>query len=179
MWLSRPPNNHRYPACLQPLARVLAENRSIHRFLAMHHPDPAGPFGLSGEVLSTFVRSCAGYCVMTWLLGVGDRHLDNLMLTTDGRLFHIDFGYILGRCGAVRCGAVRCGGAMAWWWWCGGAVARCCVAGRACRLARLLQCKLARHPNLPPTKKGCPALPACLPACLAMQVVTPSPSLPP
>lgn len=27
---------------LQPLARVLAENRSIHRFLAMHHPDPSG-----------------------------------------------------------------------------------------------------------------------------------------
>ncbi|GAB4822067.1 hypothetical protein N2152v2_009113 [Parachlorella kessleri] len=80
-----------------PLARLLAEHRSIHRFLAMHHPDPKGPFGLRGEVLSTFVKSCAGYCVMTYILGVGDRHLDNLMVTTDGRLFHIDFGYILGR----------------------------------------------------------------------------------
>ncbi|KDD73211.1 hypothetical protein H632_c2423p0, partial [Helicosporidium sp. ATCC 50920] len=80
-----------------PLARLLAQHRTIHHFLALHHPDEQGPFGLRAAVLENFIRSCAAACVMTYLLGVGDRHLDNLMLTPDGCLFHIDFGYMFGR----------------------------------------------------------------------------------
>lgn len=80
-----------------PVAEVLATEGSIQNFFRKHHPSETGPFGIAPEVMDTYVSSCAGYSVITYLLGVGDRHLDNLLLTTSGKLFHIDFGYILGR----------------------------------------------------------------------------------
>jgi phosphatidylinositol 3-kinase len=70
---------------------------SILNFLRRNNPDPKDPLGVRKEAMETYIKSCAGYCVITYILGVGDRHNDNLLLCPDGHFFHADFGYILGR----------------------------------------------------------------------------------
>uniref|UniRef100_A0A8V0Y6I3 Phosphatidylinositol 3-kinase catalytic subunit type 3 n=1 Tax=Gallus gallus TaxID=9031 RepID=A0A8V0Y6I3_CHICK len=55
-----------------PVAEVLATEESIQNFFRKHAPSETGPHGISAEVMDTYVKSC-------------------------GKLFHIDFGYILGR----------------------------------------------------------------------------------
>ena len=36
--------------------------------------------------IDLFTRSCAGYCVITYVLGVADRHPDNIMVNERGQV---------------------------------------------------------------------------------------------
>jgi len=64
----------------------------IEKFLKQYNEGPTR----YEKAVEHFIASCAGYCVATYVLGIGDRHNGNIMVTKDGHLFHIDFGHFLG-----------------------------------------------------------------------------------
>ncbi|KAK6462066.1 1-phosphatidylinositol 3-kinase [Scheffersomyces coipomensis] len=60
-------------------------------------PTVKSALGVSHILMDNYVKSCAAYCVITYILGVGDRHLDNLLISPNGKFWHADFGYMFGR----------------------------------------------------------------------------------
>ncbi|CCW62636.1 unnamed protein product [Phytomonas sp. EM1] len=74
------------------VATFQSVQRDMLKYLRQHNPTPSA----MQEAMDRYKRSFAGYCVITFVLGIGDRHLENILVAQDGRLLHIDFGYILG-----------------------------------------------------------------------------------
>jgi hypothetical protein len=71
-------------------------NNPIQDYLRSVAYDAESPYLIRKIVMDTYVKSCAGYSVITYILGIGDRHLDNLLLHSSGSFFHCDFSFILG-----------------------------------------------------------------------------------
>jgi len=69
----------------------IATNGSINNYLQHHNAERT-----IGDVQKTYTLSLAFWTVITYVFGVGDRHFDNIMLSTSGILFHIDYGFIFG-----------------------------------------------------------------------------------
>ncbi|KAL3938814.1 MAG: hypothetical protein SGBAC_006357, partial [Bacillariaceae sp.] len=73
-----------------------APNNPVQDYLRTFNYDADAPYLIRKEAMDIYVKSCAGYCAITYILGVGDRHLDNLLLHQTGHFFHCDFSFILG-----------------------------------------------------------------------------------
>eukprot|EP00584_Thalassiosira_punctigera_P004862 CAMPEP_0172528256 /NCGR_PEP_ID=MMETSP1067-20121228/2704_1 /TAXON_ID=265564 ORGANISM="Thalassiosira punctigera, Strain Tpunct2005C2" /NCGR_SAMPLE_ID=MMETSP1067 /ASSEMBLY_ACC=CAM_ASM_000444 /LENGTH=1254 /DNA_ID=CAMNT_0013312137 /DNA_START=70 /DNA_END=3834 /DNA_ORIENTATION=- len=99
---SAPSQSHRWfkdqslPGLRQKMNGSVVEN-PIQDFLRSAAFDESAPYLVKKDVMATYVKSCAGYCVITYLLGVGDRHLDNILLHQNGHLLHCDYSFILGQ----------------------------------------------------------------------------------
>ena len=70
---------------------IINENKSIFQYIIENNEDKK-----SSSVIDRYMYSLVSYTLHSYLLGLGDRHLENIMVTKDGQIFHIDFGFILG-----------------------------------------------------------------------------------
>ena len=71
-------------------------NRDEVNMQSWVYRQPVNRLDTLANVQKRFVESTAAYTVISYLLGVGDRHKHNFMVTTKGMFFHIDYGYVLG-----------------------------------------------------------------------------------
>jgi hypothetical protein len=86
----------RHSGCVEMIPNAttlydIREKSSLLNFIMSNCPEIP-----SKVIRERLVSSSAGACLLAFAMGLGDRHLENIMITKSGYLAHVDFGYILG-----------------------------------------------------------------------------------
>lgn len=72
------------------LRRISLKNFTLQNYINEHNKDQ--PIGI---IKDRFIKSLAISSCLSYILGLGDRHLDNIMINKKGQIFHIDYGYLM------------------------------------------------------------------------------------
>ena len=67
------------------------QQTTIMDYIMRHNPKKT-----AYAIQRDFIKSVAVSCVLSYILGLGDRHLENIIVTETGELIHIDFGFLFG-----------------------------------------------------------------------------------
>ena len=71
---------------------ITNKNKTILQFIIENNENE-----VIENLLDRYMYSLVSYTLHSYFLGLGDRHLENIMVKNNGVIFHIDFGYIMGR----------------------------------------------------------------------------------
>lgn len=83
------------------MIEIVPEAETVHAILnkkqtILQHIVDRNENRVIADILNRYMFSLVSYTLHSYLIGLGDRHLQNIMITDDGAIFHIDFGFILG-----------------------------------------------------------------------------------
>ena len=79
-----------------PQATTLYDVRYHKKMSLLNYILQCNPTVPIRAIQERIVTSASGACLLAFTMGLGDRHLENILVTPRGRLVHVDFGYILG-----------------------------------------------------------------------------------